>query len=239
MANPVKIKVTVSSVIKHTDSVVSYKFTPQGRVPGFKPGQFLHLALDDYRPEVQWPESRVFSIASSPDIKRAELAIIVSVKGPFTERMYDTLEEGDECWLKLPYGEFFFPDDKPLVLIAGGVGVTPYLSLLNSMLENIERNQPAQDVHLYYGIRSPEYYLINDLLEKCEHTLPGFRKSIYCENSSTFDKCGYIDAGSVYMNAPKDALFYISGPLAMIMALKKDLLSLGIDASRIIIDDWE
>ena len=125
MASPAKIKATVAEVVKHNDSVASYRFAPQGRVPKFHAGQFLHIALDEYSPEAAWPESRVFSIASSPSARHEELAVTISVKGRFTERIFKTLEKGSECWLKLPYGEFLFPPDRHLVLIAGGVGITP------------------------------------------------------------------------------------------------------------------
>ena len=97
MANPVKIKATVLEVIKHDSVVASYRFEPHGRVPKFRAGQFLHLALDDFNLGEQWPESRVFSIASPPSLRQKELSITVASKGKFTKRIYDTLEEGAEC----------------------------------------------------------------------------------------------------------------------------------------------
>ncbi len=235
MANPVKLKAIVASVIKHTESVVSYIFVPQGRVPLFRAGQFMHIALDEYHPETQWPESRVFSIASSPTVRREELSVTVSVKGSFTERIYQTLQEGSECWLKLPYGEFLFPTDKHLILIAGGVGITPYLSLLRQMLEE----QSEQKVWLYYGIRSAEHYLFRELLSRCEAELPYFDKTVYCENSAEFGKQGILDIDSIYSAAPDGSLFYLSGPPTMIVAFKKRLCELGVPVSRIVVDDWE
>jgi len=144
MASPVKIKAVVSEAVHHTGSVASYRFAPQGRVPKFHAGQFLHLALDDYHPDAPWPESRVFSIASSPAKRQEELSVTLSVKGRFTERIIQTLEKGSECWLKLPYGEFLFPPDRHLTLVAGGVGITPYLSLMQQMLE--EKSEQAKSI---------------------------------------------------------------------------------------------
>jgi len=235
MANPVKIRATVASVVKHTDSVVSYGFVPQGRVPKFRSGQFLHVALDEYHPDSQWPESRVFSIASSPSVRQEELAVTVSVKGQFTERIFQTLEEGSECWLKLPYGEFLFPPDKHLILVAGGVGITPYLSLLRQMLEE----QSDQKVWLYYGVRSEEFYLFGDLLSRCEAELPNFRMTVYCENSSEFGHQGVLDIDDIFATAPESPLFYCSGPLAMINTFKGRLCDLGVDRQAIRVDDWE
>ncbi len=235
MANPVKIRATVASVVKHTDSVVSYDFVPQGRVPKFRAGQFLHIALDKYHPDAQWPESRVFSIASSPSVRREKLSVTVSVKGPFTERIFQTLEEGTECWLKLPYGEFLFPSDKHLILIAGGVGITPYLSLLQQMLEE----KSEQKVWIYYGVRSVEHYLFGELLSRCEAVLPHFRKRVCCEDSSVFDHQGMLDINDIFVSLPENVLFYLSGPFAMITSFKDRLRELGVVRQSIRVDDWE
>jgi len=235
MATPVKIKATVGKVVKHTDSVVSYHFIPQGRVPRFHAGQFLHLALDEHHSDTQWPESRVFSIASSPAERASELAVTISVKGRYTERIFNTLETGSECWLKLPYGEFLFPADQSLVLIAGGVGITPYLSLLKQMLE--EKSEQA--VLLCYGVRSAPYYLFEELLNRCESELPNFKKTVYCEDGSLPGNKGVLDIEAIHVVAPAGALFYLSGPPAMIKVFKGRLLDLGVDRARTRVDDWE
>lgn len=234
MASPVKVKATVESVVKHTSSVVSYRFRPQGRVPKFHAGQFLHIALDDYHPESQWPESRVFSIASSPAERNVELSVTVSVKGHFTERIFQTLEKGSECWLKLPYGEFLFPPDRPLVLVAGGVGITPYLSLMKQMLEE----KSEQPIMLCCGVRSAEHYLFGDLIERCETELPSFGKTVWSEDES-IGKKGILDIGAIHAIAPDGALFCLSGPPMMISTFKKCLLDLGVEAGWIRVDDWE
>lgn len=235
MANPVKIKAVVTEAVHHTDSVASYRLHPHGRVPSFRPGQFLHLALDEYRPDAPWPESRVFSIASSPATRHEELAVTLSVKGRFTERIFETLEKGSECWLKLPYGEFLFPANRPLILIAGGVGITPYLSLLKQMLEE----KSAQAVTLCYGIRSAGHYLFGTLIEQCEAGLSGFEKKIWCEDGSVPGEKGVLHIEAIHAAAPDDSLFYLSGPPAMISAFTNRLLALGEEAERIRVDNWE
>ncbi len=225
----------MTEVVKHTDSVVSYRFAPQGRVPKFRAGQFLHIALDEYHPDAQWPESRVFSIASSPAERREELAVTISVKGRFTEQIFQTLEKGSECWLKLPYGEFLFPADRHLILIAGGVGITPYLSLLKQMLE--EKSEQA--VTLCYGVRSARHYLFSDLIERCASDLPHFGKTVWCEDGSVSGEKGILNIDAIHAFAPDGSLFYLSGPPAMIAAFKNRLLDLGVETECIRVDDWE
>ncbi len=71
MANPVKLKAVVTKVQSYGDGVYELTLTPAGTVPRYKPGQFLHLTVDEYDPAGGfWPESRVFSIASASSTRR-------------------------------------------------------------------------------------------------------------------------------------------------------------------------
>src|SRR4029453_446989 len=81
-----KIRCTVLRVIDHGERVYTVELEPSQVVPQFKPGQFLHLAIDPYDGAGFWPDSRVFSIASSPR-ERDRLQITYAVKGAFTTRM--------------------------------------------------------------------------------------------------------------------------------------------------------
>lgn len=236
MATPVKIRATVRQVVRHGDSAASYRFTPHGRVPKFHAGQFMHLALDPYSPDRPWPESRVFSIASPASRRAVELEATVAVKGGYTRRILDTLEVGSECWLKLPYGEFLFPSDRPLTLVAGGVGITPFLSLLGRLLEE----KPVQPVQLFYGVRSAPLYLFGDLIGRCRAALPGFTEDVYCEDGSLPGaRRGVLDIGAAHGAARPGSLFFLSGPPAMIAAFRGRLRGLGVDEKRIRVDDWE
>ena len=235
MASPVKIKATVEQVVRHTDTLASYQLVPHGRVPKFHAGQFLHLALDDYHPDRPWPESRVFSIASAPSSRATNLAVTIAAKGRFTQRIVHTLKPGSECWLKLPYGEFVFPPDLHLTLIAGGVGITPYLSLLRQMLED----KSPQRVHLYYGVRNAQHYLFGELIRRCADELANFNATVFCEDGSLPGASGILDIAAIHTAAPADTTFYLSGPPAMIAAFRERLCDLGVEADRVRIDDWE
>ncbi len=65
-----KIRCTVSAIAAHGGGVYTVDLAPSGILPPFRPGQFAHLTVDDYDPSSFWPESRVFSIASSPHEKK-------------------------------------------------------------------------------------------------------------------------------------------------------------------------
>jgi ferredoxin-NADP reductase len=143
-----KIPVSVKEIISYSDNVKLFRLLPKRRGIQFKAGQFLHLAIEPYDPSFNWPESRVFSIANSPT--RVETVdILVSKIGEFTEELFNNVKVDDELWIKLPYGIFNFDEsmDHDTVLIAGGTGVSPYISFLQYAID--KNLNPA--IHLNYG----------------------------------------------------------------------------------------
>ena len=236
MASPVKIPAIVKSVDKHTDTVVSYTFEPQKRVPKFKPGQFLHIALDEYDPSKEWPESRVFSIASSAR-NRNEIRITVSVVGSFTKRMYNEIEVGSAVWLKLPYGEFTFNTrENNIVLIAGGTGITPYLSFLEDCL----LSRCKTNIQLYYGIREEKYFIFDDLLKRCRQELDNFELILYCEMPCNIEhREKQLDINEIHAESTADAVYYISGPFAMVENFRTELKKFSIENERVMVDTWQ
>jgi ferredoxin-NADP reductase len=242
MPTPLKLPARVLEVIQHTDDVKAIVIEPAKRCPAFKPGQFLHLALDPYDPSSNWPESRVFSIASSP-MRRETLKIIFSVKGKFTRRMFDEIKKGDEIYIKLPYGSFTFPEgDRGLVLVAGGTGITPFLSYLEYAVDlDVKRN-----IVLYYGIRDPGHLVCGPLLSQCQKMLQNFKCFCYLENGTDLASVavagkGLVPAEEILSRAQimPDALYYLSGPLEMVTSFKGAMVSAGVSQSQILVDEWE
>lgn len=247
MANPIKIQATVSKIVAHDKSVFTVFFKTKKRVPRFKSGQFLHLALDNFNPsDGFWPESRVFSIASNP--RPNELAIVYSVKGKYTTRMSEELRVDREVWLKLPYGDFIISKNTELeqdvVLIAGGTGISPYLSFLED-----ELNKPSgRKISLIYGLRKKEHFLFKSLIDECIKRLPDFYIRLFLEsynNDNGFQKIDIrndiinisqiIDVGSQLV----DPVYFLSGPPLMIEKFKKGLSDRDVDVNKIRIDEWE
>jgi ferredoxin-NADP reductase len=241
MPTPVKLPAKVEQVIQHTDAVKSLLLRPSKKCPMFKPGQFLHLAMDPYDPSSNWPESRVFSIASSPT-RRETLKIIFAVKGAFTRRMFEEIHEGDEVWVKLPYGDFTFPDDeRTLILVAGGTGITPFLSYLEYATDRGLSNRVA----LCLGIREPHHFVCGPLLRDCIIRLPHFMLKLYLEQGEGVDGFDVTGRGLIplreLVREDPDAsrnLYYLSGPPEMIAAFKETLLFDGIDEGSIRVDNW-
>lgn len=241
MAAPRKVEAVVTGITQFEGNVTFFTLTTC-IVCRFKPGQFLHLAVDPYDPSFNWPESRVFSIANAPGGN--ELEILISPKGAFTKRMISEINIGSHVWIKLPFGIFNFDaaTDKHVVLIAGGTGISPFLSFLRTQLTN-----PAsyQSLTLFYGVRNPGLIIFNSTLEECTKKINGFNYVVYCENGITnSDKLlhlGLLPVGKIVNSTSlmTNAVYYLSGPATMIEAFNFALRQTGIPNEQIIYDNWE
>ena len=239
MPTPQKIPVIIKEIIRHTNEIKTFILEPQKLLPRFKPGQFLHFAIDEYNQSNQWPDSRVFSIASSPLIKNF-LRITFIIKGRYTKRMYDEVNVGDKCWIKLPYGNFTFDLNEDIVLIAGGTGITPFISFL----EYSEQTNVNNSIKLYYGIKQIDNLIYDDLISVCKKSLPNFNYELFIENDDNVKidyTNGILDIRKIINNniTEKKSKYYLCGPNQMIASFKDELINSGISVERIILDEWE
>jgi ferredoxin-NADP reductase len=225
-----KIPCVVRAVTDHGEHVYTVELEPSMAVPRFKPGQFLHLALDACEPGGFWPESRVFSIASSPR-ERDRLAITYAVKGAFTARMEHELVAGGRACVKLPYGEFVVDSSRNAVLFAGGTGVTAFTAFLQSLTP-----ERSQRVLLLYGARKPNLFVYGPLAQACAREVPSLSCSLVCEET---DGRLQVDAAWSAIATLRDPVFYLSGPPLMLAALTAQLRGRGLTTDDIRTDAWE
>jgi ferredoxin-NADP reductase len=235
MAPPRKLRCRVRKITDHGDRVYTVDLVPEQPLPRFKPGQFLHLALDDYDPSGFWPESRVFSIASSP-ARRDHLKISYSVKGRFTARMESGLHEGRTVWVKLPYGDFVIQDAGNVALLAGGTGITAFTAFVESLTGSFR-----DKVFLAYGARKPELLLYRDSIDARAGAGNGFHACYFVETGSPGFLAGRLSLEAIWsrLGNPRETTYYIAGPPAMIQTLTGDLLGKEIAPERIKVDAWE
>ena len=221
---------TVRGVINHGERVYTVDLEPSMPVPRFTPGQFLHLALDPYEADGFWPESRVFSIASSPD-ERDRLSITYAVKGAFTTRMERELAVGGSAWVKLPYGEFVVEPGRDAVLFAGGTGITAFTAFLRSLVP-----ERTSRVLLFYGARTPNLFVYGDLAEARAREVPALTCHPVCEATE-----GRLDVAAAWpaIEELEKPLVYLSGPPAMLTGLTAQMLDRGVSPEDIRTDAWE
>ncbi|MBU3914486.1 FAD-dependent oxidoreductase [bacterium] len=195
----------------------------------FKPGQFLHLALDEYDPTKAWPESRCFSMQSSPDDPL--LKITFSVKGKYTTRLSKELISGKEALIKMAYGDIFQKehDKSNCVFIAGGTGITPYLSLFTS-----RHFQDYKNPTLYFGIRDDSFNIYHEEISRSLTINPSLNVTIINQKNE-----GLLNIETILNDNGVESIYFISGPPVMIRAFKDYLISEQVNADQIRTDDWE
>lgn len=218
----------VVSIANPFKGIYTVEFKSLERPYKYAPGQFLHIAIDEeYDGIGQWPESRCFSMQSDPaeDVIR----ITYAVKGNFTQEMEKTLAVGREVWLKLPFGELFTqPHNKTnTVFIAGGTGVTPFLSLFTH-----ESFRDYADPKIYLGYKNEDYYIYQKEFAGIKND--NAQITIFFEN-----KDGVIDIVEIHEQNGNDSSYFISGPPVMIKIFKEKLIELGVPREHVLTDDWE
>jgi ferredoxin-NADP reductase len=223
-----KYKSIVTSINNPVEGIYTLEFKSFSGAYKYTPGQFLHLALDsDYDGIGQWPESRCFSMQSNPDEDKTR--ITYAVKGRYTRMMEHQLKIGSEVWLKLPYGDLFTQSHNKVntVFIAGGTGITPFLSLF--------ANQSFYDYEsprLYLGFRSAELNIYQaELSHLCNSSV--IVKYIYENLDGRLDIRQIFDENGIVPD------YYISGPPEMIRRFRNHLMIAGISSTQIKTDDWE
>ena len=223
-----KYKSTIVSIVNPFTGIYTVEFSPERGKYKYLPGQFLHIALDeDYDGSSQWPDSRCFSMQSNPN--EETIKITYAVKGQFTSQMEQQFKVGSEVWLKLPYGNLFTQSHNKTntVFIAGGTGVTPFLSLFTHVSFN-EYIKPR----IYLGFRSKGYNIYQDELDRSYNSAK-FVKSYY----ETED--GILNIQEILENNSFNSDYFISGPPAMIKSFKQTLIANSVPTTHIKTDDWE
>jgi ferredoxin-NADP reductase len=239
MGTPQKLRCQIENVVSHGEHVYTLELVPDvPPVPRFKPGQFFHLTLDPYDPSSFWPESRVFSIASSPR-ERNRIRFTYSVRGRYTARMEQEIIPGRDVWVKMPYGEFFVDVSRPVVLFAGGTGITAFTAFLDDLITS-----PRHPVTVFYGARQKDLLVYRSLVDRCVQDLHRFQAFYFLESlehKSLNELPGQISIASIWRHIPDpvNSSFYVSGPPAMIRSLSTQLRDMGVNGQSIHIDAWE
>jgi len=158
-------------------------------LPAFLPGQFLTFAVPAREGAVPSTLTRCYSLSDRPDPAAYRVTIKRAVPPPgrpelppgaSSSHFHDRVHEGDVLRVKAPAGRFFLDTDAsvPAVLIAGGIGITPMMSMLRWCVSE----QPERAVHLFYGVRNSADHAFKDVLESLALTHPAFHlHMVYCD----------------------------------------------------------
>jgi len=223
------VQVPVLAVHDETSSIKTFRLArPAGF--DFQAGQFLTVRVHaDGR-----PLTRCYSVSSPPEAS-GYLEISVKRQGAVSSLLHSTLRPGSLFEIRRPAGPFVYPaaDDRPLVLVAGGIGITPLLS----MLRHAVCVQPTRRVTLLYSVRSHGELAFADELSLLPRRHPQARVVVTVSGDAAVDlyRHGRIDGALVRETVPDPAgsLFFVCGPLAMIDAVRALLEQEGVPPAQV------
>jgi predicted ferric reductase len=214
---------TVAEVQRPNATTVNVSLEPVGRRLSFAPGQFVFLAFGG----VDGWQRHPFSVASAPTEERLEVSI--KSAGDYTRDLHEKLQAGTPAKAAGPFGGFDYRSGGlHQIWIAGGVGITPFMSWIRAMDESFDR-----DVAFFYSVAHESDALYLEEISAAATAHPGLHPHIV---DSSRD--GFLTAAQAASDMPSDAevWVYMCGPPAMMTALAKGFEQVGIPASRI---RWE
>lgn len=229
---------TVIDVKKEAEKVWTVKMAPpKGQnVFDYLPGQFQFIT---FKRRKDLPvEEHHWTLCSSPT-EKGYVSSTIKALGDFTATIGET-KVGDTATIHAPFGRFshvLHPDEKELVFIAGGIGITPMMSMLRYMRDK----KSTKSVVLLYGNRREEEIVFKDELKEIEEGgHPALRVIHVLSNSDENWRgaTGYIDREKIkkYCGDLKGKGFYISGPPGLVKATIKNLRDLEVGDERMHIE---
>jgi len=231
--HPGHLSLKVKEIIEETASAKTLRMVSNdGRLPIFKAGQYISLFVEIGKVLT----SRPYSISSAPGKSYLDLTVRKTANGFVSDYLLKKAAVGDKFESTGPSGSFYYEllmDSSSLVFLAGGSGVTPFMSIIR----HAAAKKLPQKIHLLYGSRKP-----NDIIFKKELDSIAARNSnikvdyVISEPPASWKGAsGFLDANMIskLIGSAKDRTFYICGPAPMYALCGPALTKLGVPLRRI------
>lgn len=200
---------------------VSLQLDPAAPPPGFLPGQYVNIRVPGT------DHSRSYSFSSAPGSAEASFLMRDIPQGLMSTWLRETAVPGAEIEFTGPIGAFYLRDiRRPLLFLAGGTGLAPFLSMLGRIVET----GSDHPIHLVYGVTSDADLVEVERLERFAAQVPGF--SFACcvaAPDSTHPRKGYVTAhiAAEHLHGGEVDI-YLCGPPPMVEAVRADLRDRGV-----------
>jgi len=201
----------------------------------FEPGQYLEWTLPVPRGDARG-NRRYFTIASAPGERDVRLGVKFYREPSAFKRSLAGMQPGDTIHAGQLAGDFTLPraTGQKLAFLAGGIGITPFRSMLQFMLDEGD----ARDAVVLYAVERRDDVAYRPLLEEAKRILGIPVHYAVARDARAGEYAGYIDADFIRRAIPDFAerLFYVSGPPMMVNAVRRTLRDLGVHRRRIRVD---
>jgi len=214
----------VVSVKKFGKAAVELSLEPTGQALQHRAGQFGFFSF----PSLARSESHPFTIASEPGAKA--LRVAVKASGDFTSKLVEEIREGNPVGVEGPYGHLTQEHvrGESQIWIAGGIGITPFLSLAHDLPRNGTR------AALYWTVRSGDEAFFDEELCSLAANNPAFSYTLWPSNDH-----GFLEMSDV-KEIPewKDPEFLICGPLALRDSLTRQVRESGTPSAQVHFEEF-
>ncbi|WP_459207858.1 NO-inducible flavohemoprotein [Pseudomonas sp. MLB6B] len=206
--------------------IVSFYFAPVDGQPVLKaePGQYIGLQVFVDGGE----QRRNYSLSTLCDGREYRISVKREAGGKVSNYLHDRLQVGDVLQLFPPAGDFTLTaSDKPLVLISGGVGITPTLAMLQAALQS---GRPVRFIHC---ARNAAVHAFRDTVDALAAAHPQLER-FYCygedDGGAPADAVGVMNQALLgeWLPVERDVDVYFLGPKPFMAAIKRQLAALGI-----------
>ncbi|MEO6077320.1 MAG: hypothetical protein ABIP54_00860, partial [Candidatus Andersenbacteria bacterium] len=219
-----RLVLALQEKIEITKDTIQYIFRPLEPV-SFKPGQYMEWTLPHLKMDSRG-NRRHFSLLSAPNAEQLAIAVKFYDKPSSYKQSLRELKVGQEIIAANLGGDFTLPrgfEKKKLAFIAGGIGITPFIS----MLEHIIVEQKKCDITMLYSLKTINDAGFVEVIEKARQ---------YGVN--TVYNIGTLEESMIQKEVPDyvERMWYISGPQLMVQAFEKKLGDMAISKRNIITD---
>nr|WP_064571390.1 benzoate 1,2-dioxygenase electron transfer component BenC [Gordonia sp. LAM0048] len=194
----------------------------------FLPGQYVNIEIPGSDDGQGNPVTRSYSFANGPHEDRLIFLIKLTPGGAMSSYLTDRAARGEPIAFTGPHGSFFLREaDRPVLLLAGGTGLAPILS----MLRKLHSDNSDRTVHLIYGVSTDVDLVAVDEIEWFVGKLPGFTWD-HCvsDPASSAPNKGYVMSliGPGHLN-DGDVAIYLCGPPPMVESVRQHVTQAGIE----------
>ena len=225
----------VARIFQETSTVKTFRMVAMDRrrLPfTFKPGQFVTLALSIGGEEVR----RTYTV-SSPPTRTSYIEITVKREGAASGYLHDQIREGDQIKVRALSGSFTFTgaESEGVVLIGGGVGITPMMSVLRSLTDTVWEH----GIWMVFAVRTPKDVIFEKELIYLQERHPNFHLQVIAEDAAGAGwqgLTGRVTAGQLKAFVPELAQrrVYLCGPAPMMDAVRVTLHELGVPDGQVL-----
>lgn len=232
---------TIVKKVRETEDIYSFYLEPHdGKpLPVFHAGQYLTLQIQ--HPEQNKLVMRCYSLSDSHSADYYRISVKKEPEGLVSNYLHQQLNEGDIIEAKAPAGEFYLKLEPPhpVVLIAGGVGITPLLSMINTLIER----EDDREIHLFYGVRNGSQVMMKEYLQELSEKCSQFHLHL-CYSRPRESDVDYLHHGRIDIELLRSTLavsnyhYYLCGSLAMMQGLSEDLKGWGVPENDIYFESF-